>query len=112
MRKIVQTTEPIILSEEKILGGETISIIQGVGKGWEDTEIIGIGQIIQIIGILGNRNYKNNRENTNKRKWKTIFIEYENNFKFNAKFVDSRRRRLINDNKKRKKGTFRYQKKK
>ena len=68
-----------------------------------------------MIGILGNRNYKNNKnngENTNKRKRKTIFIEYENNFKFNAKFVDSRRRRLINDNKKRKKGTFRHQKKK
>ena len=80
------------MSEEKIVGGETISIIQGVGKGWEDTEIIWIGQIIQIIGIIqvigifGDRNYKNNRENTNKRKWKTIFIEYEKNFKFNAKF--------------------------
>ena len=41
------------------------------------------------IGIIGNRNYKNNnnnRANTNKRKWETIFIEYENKFKFNAKF--------------------------
>ena len=43
----------------------------------------------KTIGIMGNRDYKNdnnNRANTNKSKWETIFIEYENKFKFNAKF--------------------------